>query len=159
MANIAYLTLTGQLQGLISAGCSSLDSIGNKAQIVHIDQIMILGLTHGITRDQNVNHQTFSFIKPVDKSSPLLGKAITENEILTCDFDFYRTNRAGNNELYYKVKLTNARISDIHLEIPHIIDNNSSQPEETIFLIYETINWEHCIAGTSSFSLRDNRIF
>lgn len=159
MANIAYLTLNGQFQGLISAGCSSLDSIGNKAQIAHVDQIMILGLNHGITRDQNVNHQTFSFIKPVDKSSPLLGKAITENEILTCDFDFYRTNRAGNSELYYKVKLTNARISDIHLEIPHTITDSNSQPEESISLIYETINWEHCIAGTSSFSLWESRIF
>ncbi len=33
MANLVYLTLNGELQGLISAGCSSLDSIGNKAQL------------------------------------------------------------------------------------------------------------------------------
>jgi len=31
MTNFVYLTLNGYLQGLISAGCSSLDSIGNKA--------------------------------------------------------------------------------------------------------------------------------
>jgi type VI secretion system Hcp family effector len=34
MANLVYLTLNGQLQGLISAGCSSLASIGNKAQVL-----------------------------------------------------------------------------------------------------------------------------
>ncbi|EAM7487352.1 type VI secretion system tube protein Hcp, partial [Salmonella enterica subsp. enterica serovar Enteritidis] len=25
--------------------------------------------------------------------------------------------------------------------------------------IYESINWEHCIAGTSAFSLWDERVF
>lgn len=45
MANPVHLTLNGQLQGLISAGCSSQDSIGNKAQIAHTDQIMVLALT------------------------------------------------------------------------------------------------------------------
>lgn len=31
MANISYLSLSGETQGLISAGCSTLDSVGNKA--------------------------------------------------------------------------------------------------------------------------------
>ncbi|MCU8648925.1 type VI secretion system tube protein Hcp, partial [Escherichia coli] len=52
MANLIYLTLNGQNQGLISAGCSSLDSIGNKAQLVHLDQIMVFELTHGLSRNQ-----------------------------------------------------------------------------------------------------------
>jgi type VI secretion system Hcp family effector len=51
------------------AGCSSQSSIGNKAQIEHTDQIMVLGLTHGMTRQQNVNHQVLTIAKPVDKSS------------------------------------------------------------------------------------------
>ena len=41
MANPVYLTLNGELQGLISSGCSSMLSIGNKAQIAHQDQIMV----------------------------------------------------------------------------------------------------------------------
>ncbi len=39
MANISYLSLSGETQGLISAGCSTLDSVGNKAQPEHKDQI------------------------------------------------------------------------------------------------------------------------
>lgn len=35
MANISYLSLSGETQGLISAGCSTLDSVGNKAQPEH----------------------------------------------------------------------------------------------------------------------------
>lgn len=117
MANPVYLTLNGELQGLISSGCSSMPSIGNKAQIAHQDQIMVTSLSHGLSRAQNVNHQELTITKPVDKSSPLLGKAISENECLTCDFVFYRTNRFGINEPYYKLKLANARLSNIGLTV------------------------------------------
>ncbi len=41
MSDLIYLTLKGQKQGLISAGCSSIDSIGNKGQLGHIDQILV----------------------------------------------------------------------------------------------------------------------
>jgi len=159
MANPVYLTLNGDLQGLISAGCSSMASIGNKAQIAHMDQIIVLGLSHGLSRAQNVNHQMLVIAKPVDKSSPLLTKAITENECLTCDFEYYRTNRFGINELYYKVKLINARIANIAHNVPHTITNSQGQPEESVTLTYESITQEHCTAGTSAYSLWEERLF
>jgi hypothetical protein len=159
MANLVYLKLQGQLQGLISAGCSSLDSIGNRAQIAHLDQIMVTELNHGMSRVQNVNHQELTIQKPIDKSSPLLSKAINENECLTCDFEYYRTNRFGINELYYRVKLIKARISSIHICVPHVITESSAQPEESVSFTYESINWEHCIAGTSAYSLWEERVF
>ncbi|EDH0696176.1 Hcp family type VI secretion system effector [Salmonella enterica subsp. salamae] len=159
MANLVYLTLNGDLQGLISAGCSSMQSIGNKAQIAHLNEIMVTSLKHGLSRAQNVNHQMLTITKPVDKSSPLLGKAISDNECLVCDFTFYRTNRFGMNEPYYKLKLTNARISNIGLIVPHTISNSQGQPEEAISFSYESINWEHCIAGTSAYSLWEDRLF
>lgn len=105
MANTMWLTLNGQAQGLISAGCASVNSIGNKSQTAHRDQIMVMAVNHGMSRVQNVNHQCLTFIKPVDKSSPLLGKAITDNETLNCEFSFYRTSPAGLNECYYAINL------------------------------------------------------
>lgn len=159
MANPVYLTLNGELQGLISSGCSSMPSIGNKAQIAHQDQIMVTSLSHGLKRAQNVNHQELTITKPVDKSSPLLGKAISENECLTCDFVFYRTNRFGINEPYYKLKLANARLSNIGLTVPHTINDSPGQAEESVSFTYESINWEHSVAGTSAYSLWSERIF
>lgn len=53
MANIVYLTLKGETQGLISAGCSSLQSVGNKAQVSHRDQILVYAPSHSISRVQN----------------------------------------------------------------------------------------------------------
>lgn len=159
MANLTFLTLNGKQQGLLSARCCSQDSIGNKAQISHLDQIMVYELSHVISREQNANHQPIVITKPIDKSSPLLGKAISENELLTCDFDVYWTNRFGINELFYKIKLTNARIRDIHLHIPHALEDSKGQPQEEISIIYETITWEHCSAGTSAYSLWNERVF
>lgn len=159
MANLVYLTLNGQLQGLISAGCSSLDSIGNKAQIAHLDQIMVTSIKHDISRAQNVNHQALNITKPIDKSTPLLSKAINENECLSCNFDFYRTNRYGLNELFYQLKLINARVSRIGLRMPHTISDSQGQTEEVISFIYESISQDHCVAGTSAFSLWSDRVF
>ncbi|MCS3603950.1 type VI secretion system Hcp family effector [Buttiauxella sp. BIGb0471] len=158
MANLIYLTLTGLQQGLMSAGCCSLDSIGNKAQIAHLDQIMVYGFSHSITRVENAVHHPVIITKPVDKSTPLLGKAISENEILNCDFDTYRINRFGINELYLKIKLTKARITDYHLVLPNNLLDNKEQPQEAISLSYETITWENVPAGTSAYSLWNDRV-
>ena len=159
MANLIYLTLNGQTQGLISAGCSSLDSIGNKAQIAHLDQIMVYELSHIIAREQNTSHQPIIIQKPIDKSSPLLGKAISDNELMTCDFDFYRTNRFGISELYYKVKLTEARIKNIRLHSLNSLRENGGQPVEIVGINYKSITWDHCIGGTSAYSFWEDRVF
>lgn len=46
MANNIYATINGKQQGLISAGCSTADSIGNKHQLGHENQILVLKLAH-----------------------------------------------------------------------------------------------------------------
>lgn len=48
MANHGYMTITGKNQGLISAGCSSQESIGNKCQVGHKDEIMVLSYSHNM---------------------------------------------------------------------------------------------------------------
>ncbi|HHH3804694.1 TPA: type VI secretion system tube protein Hcp, partial [Escherichia coli] len=39
MSNIIYLSIKGKIQGLISEGCGSYASIGNKYQINNVDEI------------------------------------------------------------------------------------------------------------------------
>lgn len=158
MANLSYLTLNGEKQGLISAGCSSVDSVGNKAQMTHLDQIMVYALMHSISRDQNVNHHELVITKPVDKSSPLLAKAISENEILTCDFTLYRTSKAGISQPYYAIKLVNARVANIDFVVPHAVLEDKLEPQERIAFIYESIHWSHNTASTSAHSNWEERI-
>ncbi|MCA6220748.1 Hcp family type VI secretion system effector [Photorhabdus antumapuensis] len=159
MSHIIYLSLEGKKQGLISAGCSMLDSIGNRYQNGHEDQIQVLNLNHTITREKNVAHHPIQFIKPIDKSSPLLGAAISSNELLNAIFFFYRTNLAGQLELFYEVKLIEASIVDISCVYPNSINNNEMMPYEKVFLKYRSISWNHITAGTSAYSIWDERVY
>ena len=159
MANSIYVVVDGKEQGKISSGCSAFNSIGNKYQAGHEDQILVYAVEHAISREQNVNHGPISFIKPIDKSSPLWGVAISKNECLDVKFLFYRTSSFGTVELYYSIKLSKAYVSRINIIYPHAIDHASNQPEEIITLKYQSIAWEHHVAGTSGYSLWDERIF
>ncbi|WP_145562056.1 Hcp family type VI secretion system effector [Yersinia aldovae] len=158
MANLIYLTLKGKKQGLISAGCSSLDSIGNKCQTDHVNEILIYSLSHSITREQNSSHHPVIIQKPIDKSSPLLGVAISDNEYLDCAFNFYRTNPNGTLELYYTLQLTDATITELSVFYPHSLTHNESQPQENVAFKYKSIIWNHHAAGTSGYSLWEDRV-
>lgn len=159
MANIIYLKLQGNKQGLISRGCSTMDSIGNKFQNGHEDEILIHELSSNLSMDQNVSFQPIDIRKPIDKASPLLSQSLTSNEILTCDFSFYRTSMNGGLELYYKIKLTEASIVNIHCFYPNSITQNQAQPEESLSIRFKSITWEHVKAGTSTYSIWDERVF
>ncbi|AJJ61345.1 Hcp family type VI secretion system effector [Yersinia aldovae] len=159
MANLIYLTIEGEKQGLISAGCSTYDSIGNKFQAAHTNQIMIYSLTHGINREQNANHLPINIIKPVDKSTPLLGMAISNNELLHLTFDFYRTSKEGSQERYFSIDVNKATLKRVGINYPHILTHEDSQPEEMLSVSYKDIKWIHHIAGTTGYSVWDERIY
>lgn len=159
MSYITYLKLTGSRQGLISAKCSTSESIGNRFQTGHEDEIQVLTLNHNISRSQNLSHHPVQFIKPIDMSSPLLGVSISSNEQLEAVFTCYRTNQNGLLELYYKLKLTKASIVDISSTYTNVTNSNGIIPHEKILLNYESISWEHITAGTSGYSIMENNIF
>ncbi len=159
MANNIYLSLNGTQQGLLSSGCSSYNSIGNAYQIAHLDEIMVYELAYSIMREQNVNHQALTFKKPIDKSSPLLAFAISNNERMDAIFNMYRTDKAGIQSLFYRIKLIKATIADISLVSPNSVTHNDAQPIESISLKYESITWEHVSSGTSGYSLWEDRVF
>jgi type VI secretion system Hcp family effector len=104
MANDIFLTLKGAKQGLISAGYSTKDSIGNLYQAGHTDKIYLHQLNHSMSREQHVSHHPFVIVKPIDKSSPLIGIEISNNERLDAIIDIYRTNQNGGRELFYTIK-------------------------------------------------------
>lgn len=159
MANMIYLTLQGDKQGLISQGCSSVESIGNKYQSGHENEIFILRLHHSIHREQNVNHSPIVFVKPQDKSSPLLMMAISDNETLNLKFDFYRTAQSGAQELYYSIECRDATILDLSPNYPHSVNHAEAQPEESVSIKYKDIICRHHMAGTSGYSVWDDRVY
>lgn len=159
MANIIYASITGNKQGLISAGCGTHASIGNKYQSSHPDEIFVLQFGHSLSREANVVHCPVRFYKPLDKSSPLLSAAISENEELKVVFNFYRTSISGGIERYYTIELQDVHLSNIATCYPHVLTHAGNQPEEVITMNYKNITWKHLLAGTESYSLWHERIF
>lgn len=159
MANLIYATITGQQQGLISAGCSTLDSIGNKFQSGHEDEMFIYELVNHMTREQHVTLHPLEIRKPIDKSTPLLALAMNQNEQLTCLFNFYRTSASGGIEQYFKIRLSEATISDLSFYYPNSLTHNDVQAQESVSFKYATISWEHLLAGTSAYSLWNDRVY
>lgn len=117
MSDIIYLTLKGNKQGLISAGCSSYDSIGNRYQSNHTDEILVYSTDYEVARSQNLSHGAFIFIKADDKSSALMLTAISSNEILECKFKYYRIDKSGGLLHYKTITLTKSSITRIKIFI------------------------------------------
>lgn len=155
MANYGYMTVTGKAQGLISAGCSTQDSIGNKCQAAHVDEIMVLSCSHNMSNIGNINKPTHSPIiitKNLDKSSPLLAQALSSREEITCTISFYRISSFGFQEKFYTVELRGGIVADLTFDMPHVVLQNDAEPQEHLAIRYREITWTHHLAGTSGHS-------
>jgi type VI secretion system Hcp family effector len=155
MANPGYMTITGKTQGLISAGCSTPESIGNKFQAAHTDEIMVLSYSHNMNNIGNTSRSTHAPIiitKSIDKSSPLLAQALSNREEISCTIDFYRTSPQGQQEKFYSVAVDGAVLADLSQDMPHVILHNDAEPQEQVAIRYRGISWVHHSAGTTGYS-------
>ena len=155
MANHGYMKITGKAQGLISSGCSTQDSIGNKCQTAHKDEIMVLSYTHNMANIGNANkptHNPVIITKNVDKSSPLLAQALSSREEINCIINFYRISPFGLQEKFYTVEIRGGMVTDLTLDMPHVVLQNDVEPQEHVAIRYQDIIWTHHLAGTSGYS-------
>ncbi|MGE8177637.1 Hcp family type VI secretion system effector [Pseudomonas fluorescens] len=159
MANHGFMTITGKAQGLISAGCSTQESIGNKCQTGHTDEIMVLSYSHNMANIGNINkpiHNPIVITKNVDKSSPLLSQALSSREEINCLISFYRISSFGSQEKFYTVEIRGGIISDLTVDMPHVVLQNDVEPQEHVAIRYRDIIWTHHLAGTCGYSSRES---
>ncbi|UKJ20707.1 type VI secretion system tube protein TssD [Enterobacter mori] len=144
MSNLIYLTLEGDIQGRISAGCGSQASVGNRYQLGHEDEIFVFSLMQEASgTGGRLHHRGLQFCKLLDKSSPLISNAINNNERLKLTFEIYRTNRYGQMEKYYLIELRGASIRSIQQH-----SKMNDMDYEYISVDYDYILSRHLIAGT-----------
>lgn len=149
MSNIVYLKITGQQQGDISDGCGTTESIGNRWQNGHENEILTLSLTNQLTSTRNnANYRELFFNKLIDKSSPLLVNSLVNNEQLFLEFFFYRLNRYGRWDKYYFIQLRGVRLS----AISSCFTNNNFDTE-MVSVRYSYILCKHLISNTEFYSL------
>jgi len=156
MAHIAYLTINGETQGLISSGCNTQDSMGNKCQMSHVDEISVLSCNHDMHKTPGASgkmNSPMEFTKYIDKASPLIASAFANQESVDCVVNFYRTNERGGNENFYTIELKKGLITGCHFSQPHTINLHSEDMHESISITYKEIIWRHNIAGTEGYDI------
>lgn len=158
MALNSYLTLKGQKQGNIK---------GSVTQKGREGQIMVIAVSHEIVSPQDSasglptgkrQHKPLVITKELDKSSPLLYKALVSNETLTSFvLNFYRpahqaSTGGGAEEHYFRIELTNAAIAAIDFRML-----NNKNPEllryaeyEEIAFTYQKITWTYLDGGVTA---------
>jgi len=123
------------------------------AEREHSIEVMALRHMVEIPTDENTGqitalrrHQSVSFDKEIDSSSPYLYKALTTGKNLkSAEFKFYRINETGQEEHYYSVLLEKVKVESI---ISAMYDIKGSYGEhknylEFIDLNYEKITWHY----------------
>jgi type VI secretion system secreted protein Hcp len=153
MALNAYLTLKGQTQGVIK---------GSVTQKGREGSLEVYGWNHEVASPRDAasglptgkrQHKPITIIKPIDKSSPLLMKALVDNEnIPEWKLQCWKPSPTGAENQYYTVELVNANVAQIRVE-----QLNNKYPEnmphelrEYVAFTYQKITWTFVDGGITA---------
>jgi type VI secretion system secreted protein Hcp len=119
--------------------------------------IEVIGLDHEIISPRDAasglptgkrQHKPLTITKELDKSTPLLFQALVNNENLKdVELRFFRPGKAGKEEQYFTIKLTNASISSVKMQ------NDSGSAVETtehVSFVYQKIIWTWTDGGITA---------
>ncbi len=85
--------------------------------------------------------------KRIDKSSPLLAKALCNNEVVEGTFKFFRPNPAGDGttEQFFTVVIEEGRVGSCTRVSPDVIDpaSASAPPTEEVTFVFGKITWTY----------------
>ena len=91
-------------------------------------------------------HQPILIRKRIDKSSPLIAKALVVNEVIEGTFKFFRPNPTGDGttEQFYTVKIKQGRIAGQKQYVPDTIvpATSTEPPMEEVSFVFHTISWK-----------------
>lgn len=98
-------------------------------------------------------YQPMLIRKRIDKSSPLLMKALCENQVIEAQFKFFRPNPTGDGttEQFYTVGFKKGRIASIKQVVPDafVPASSTEPPLEEITFVFHTINWTYTNGGVT----------
>jgi type VI secretion system secreted protein Hcp len=85
------------------------------------------------------------FSKRLDRATPLLRRALTQNEVVAGNFRWYRPNPVGDGttEQFFTLTFTGGRITKCTLRLPDTLlpDTSGLPPLEDIELTFSSITW------------------
>jgi type VI secretion system secreted protein Hcp len=91
--------------------------------------------------------------KRIDKSTPLIAKALVENQVCDGVFKFFRPAPTGDGttEQFYTIEFKGGRVASINQFSPDAIEPASSMqpPMEEVGFVFHTIIWTFMDGGVS----------
>lgn len=143
-----FLTVKGQNQGDIKGGVTQRgleNSIGINAWSHEVVSPRDAASGQATGKRQ---HKPFVITKRIDKATPKLYAALTQNEQLaTVELKFFRPSLTTKaQELYFTVKLENAHISNI----TNRTDPTSGREVEEVSFTYQKITWTWVDGGITA---------
>ena len=91
--------------------------------------------------------------KRIDKSSPLISKALCNNEVIEGTFKFFRPNPAGDGttQQYFTMKIYKGRVASQRLWSPDalVLATSTAPPLEEVTFVYHTIEWTYEDGGVT----------
>jgi len=148
MAETVHLSL--KANGTDIKGDSSQTSLGRQDSIecVYLESNVATVREAGSARATGRRqHQPLLIRKRIDKSSPLLSKALCENAVIEGTFKFFRPNPTGDGttQQFFTIKIFEGRVASQRLWSPSALALASSTepPLEEITFVYHTIEWTY----------------
>jgi type VI secretion system secreted protein Hcp len=148
-----------KINGADIKGESTLTSLGRKDSIecVSYEQVVDVAggasAAGGATRGRSIVHPII-IRKRIDKSSPLLLKAVQDGQVAEGLFRFYRPNPTGDGttQQFYSVVFTNGRIISVRQFVPETINPASADepPLEEVMIACEKVTYTFVDGGVSS---------
>jgi type VI secretion system secreted protein Hcp len=99
-------------------------------------------------------HEPIFVLKRIDKSSPVLFKALCKNERIDGKFEFCRPDPAGGGttQMFFTVEITNGNIASIKQILPDTLNpasGNSNAPLEEVTFVFQDIEMTYTDGGAS----------
>lgn len=144
MALNSYLKCEGATQGAFN---------GSVTQAGREDSIEVYGWSHEVVSPRDAAsglptgkrmHKPFVITKPIDKATPLLMKALADNEnVPKWKLNCWRPSKSGKEEQYYTIELQNGSISGIRSEQLNnkYPENMKHEIREHVSFCYQKIIW------------------
>jgi type VI secretion system secreted protein Hcp len=98
-------------------------------------------------------YEPIRIVKRIDKSSPLIAKALCNNEVIEGTFKFFRPNPEGDGttQHFFTVEIEEGRVGSVTRVSPDTIDPASSNapPTEEVSFVFGKIGWTFEPGGQS----------
>lgn len=152
MAEAVHLYL--KASGSEIHGESSITSLGreNSIECIYFEQAVKTAREAGSgMATGRRQYEPLAIRKRVDKSTPLIAKALTNNQEITAKFKFFRPNPTGDGttEQFFTVDIKQGRIASQKLVVPDtIVPATSTEPPlEEVTFVFHTIKWTYTNGG------------